>query len=730
MSTTSSQSSEHGRRTRESTSQIPQLSCELCQRRKIKCDKSNPCSSCAKADMKCIPIYRKRLPRGRHVHPRSSAAAAANKGSDELRERISRLEALVVDLSGTPDTCATNAPLNLESATLSSNCGAVDNIVAGKEFGQQFWAQIAEEIGGLRDTVNTSSDDGGSVKSNSKPVTNPNVRFFGIGSTYRGSRRAIDSLLSDSKLTAHLCQIYLRQVDPVIRLLHRPSLSRFMIGGQRYLCYDFNHTSATCLSSAVCYAALASMTDIQCQALLDMDRSTLMAGYRAACEVAFERADLINTDDITVLQAFMLYLLARRTEDSARVIWILFAIAVQVAKTLLIHLERMESFFNRQLRQRLWNTICLLDLQTSFGQATDTIIGSSGVPSLLPMNINDCDFDIDTVGELMGREGLTDMTFALVLYSAQRTGRLLNFHGKDMSDFNWSEREEHVSRFEQNILNLLKFCDPESSSYAWSTFHGAQMRVVAMRLTALRPLHRLSNRPTPQAQNIDLLSSAVEVLNEVHLIRTDPRGEGFRWYEVVQWHALAIAIAECFCADRETLRIYWPLVEASYEDYRTDLKNYHQGMLKKPLEMLMDRVRARVASLFGDSTLLPEFSQTDAASLISFSSGHPAYDSYFQSPDAALDDIDPQDLMGVSPAQNLAGRIDPANFNINPPISYSNNMFMPSSVPPWFLSQYNPSPTMSSLFDGINDVASNMSSKIWEEFVSRLPFEDSLQVPI
>ncbi|KAI0899089.1 hypothetical protein F4806DRAFT_324112 [Annulohypoxylon nitens] len=663
------------------------------RRRKIKCDKSNPCSSCAKADMKCVPIYRKRLPRGRHVHPRS---AATTHESDELRERIMRLEALVADLGGTSDTSATDTPSKLGSAALPSCCDVADRIGSGKQFGREFWAHIAEEVGSLRDIVNTSSSDGGSVKSNSKPVTNPGVRFLGIGSTHNDSSGAIDNLLSNTKMTSQLCHIYLRQVDPIIRLLHRPSLSRFMINGQRYLGYDFNHTSATCLSAAVCYVAVASMTDVQCQVMLDMNRSILMAQYRAACEATLERANLINTDDITVLQAFMLYLLARRTEDSARVIWILFAIAVRVAKALLIHLERIESFFNRQLRQRLWNTICLLDIQTSFGQATDTIIGSGGVPSILPMNINDCDFDVDTVGELMGREGLTDMTFALVLYSAQRTGRLLNFHGKGMTDFNWPAREEHVSRFEQNILNLLKFCDPESSSYAWSTFHGAQMRVVAMRLTALRPLHRLSNRPAPQAQNVNLLNSALEVLNKVHLIRTDPRGEGFRWYEVVQWHALAIAIAECFCADSEVLRISWPLVEASYEDYRADLKNYHQGMLRRPLEMLMDTVRARVNTLFSGSTISPQFSEPDTVSLVSFGSNQPAYHSYVQPPNTALDDMDSPDFLGISSTQNLAQRIDPTNFNINSPVSYSNNMFMPS---------------------------------IWEEFVARLPFEDSLQVP-
>ncbi|KAI1211414.1 uncharacterized protein F4807DRAFT_466675 [Annulohypoxylon truncatum] len=731
MSTPTSQSSDRGRRTVESIVQIPQLSCELCQKRKVKCDKSNPCSSCVKSDTTCVPIYRKRLPRGRHVHHRPSAIT---NEEDELRDRILRLEALVANLSGVSDSSATNTPSNLELAMPSGSSEAADAMGVGKQFGRQFWAHIAEEIGGLRNIVGTPSDDGENVWSNTKAASSPRLRLLGIGSTRGGSLGENESLLTDTKLAAQLCQVYLRQVDPIVRLLHRPSLSKFMLDGQRYLSYDLNHISAICLSSAVCYSALASMTDEQCQTLLNMDRSILIAEYRAACETALERADLISTDDVTILQAFVLYLFARRTEDSSRVIWTMFAIAVRIAKALLLHLEKMESFFNRQVRQRLWNTICLLDLQTSFGQIAEPLVGLGGFPSILPLNINDCDFDVDTVGELMGRDGLTDMTFALVLYSAERTGRLLNFHGKELVDFNWEQREEHVSRFEQSVLNLLNFCDPESSPYAWSTFHGAQMRIVAMRLTALRPLHRLSNRPTPQAQNINLLNSALEVLNKVHLIRTDPRGEGFRWYEVVQWHTLAIAIIECFCADTDTLRISWPLVEASYEDYRTDLKNYHQGMLRKPLEMLMNRVQTRVNYLLSGSNPSGQFSQSEAGSLAPFDTGQPTYYPYSQ-PLNAADEMEPSELTGLPPTQQLAQQhMNTLNSNIgavHPPISYGNNMFMPSSVPPWFLSQlpYNPSPQMGGLFEDISGVSSNMSSRIWEEFVSKLPFEDSLQVP-
>lgn len=64
----------------------PQLSCELCRERKVKCDKLSPCTN-------CIPVRRKRLPRCRHVHNPYF--------ENDLRDRIGRLEALISNLYST-----------------------------------------------------------------------------------------------------------------------------------------------------------------------------------------------------------------------------------------------------------------------------------------------------------------------------------------------------------------------------------------------------------------------------------------------------------------------------------------------------------------------------------------------------------------------------------------------------------------------------------------------------
>lgn len=103
----------------------PQLSCELCRERKVKCDKLDPCTGCIIAGVSCKTIYRDRLPRGRHARKsignlesstprvtrhanRRAAVTTAEASNKELRERVENLETLLQSMANqgtvTPNT--------------------------------------------------------------------------------------------------------------------------------------------------------------------------------------------------------------------------------------------------------------------------------------------------------------------------------------------------------------------------------------------------------------------------------------------------------------------------------------------------------------------------------------------------------------------------------------------------------------------------------------------------
>ena len=121
---------------------------------------------------------------------------------------------------------------------------------------------------------------------------------------------AISQQFLGGRIASELCQIYLRQVDPIIKILHRPSLILWLLEGHGYLSYPDGHASVHALRAAVCYSAASSMTEGQCREAFRTDKDCIVADCRRACELAIERSGLLATRDIAVLQAFVLYLVS------------------------------------------------------------------------------------------------------------------------------------------------------------------------------------------------------------------------------------------------------------------------------------------------------------------------------------------------------------------------------------------------------------------------------------
>ncbi|KAJ9285618.1 transcriptional regulator family: Fungal Specific TF [Paecilomyces variotii] len=745
----------------------PQLSCELCRKRKVKCDKLNPCTSCASSGTACVPIYRTRLPRGRHVNNpphRGPLPPMSTKGpgeadrmiqhtvqvNEDLPERIYRLEALIQsmksaqtstagsqDQSAKPPDTSVYPPTPISSSTLDNSTAPRRLILQRPD---QFWADLVDEIHGLHDVIKFSLGEGEEAPIPSSRSTkiglsdNDGIPVLGLGGGNSLSMPPVESLLHDSAVARQLCGVYLQQVDPVIKILHRPSVNQWMVHGKPYLAYAEGHPATEALGSAICYSAVSSMTENQCSLMFHTSKAQLMVKSRMACEAAIGRAGLLSTRDITVLQAFVLYLVAMRSEDRTQCVWTLIAVAVRIGKGLGLYLDlEIETFFDQQMRRRLWFTICLMDLQASFFQASEPLISvEESASTALPHHINDSDFDPTTTHIDPYREGLTDTTFALVTYHAQRIGRLLNFARHDSkvdrntvpttatstssaSSTSHSRRHEpswsqhHTRRFEEEALRLLHFCDPETSQYAWFTWHGTQSLIATARLAALRPLQHVGNEPPPRREgSTELLRICLQVLEKANLMHTDPRAEGLRWYVTVPWHALALAMAECYVSlDAAMVQNAWPLIESSYLQYEAT----RGGTLSGPLSQLMRRMREKLAGTAPlPSGSLPNCSLTPATAT------SPALSGLLNRPQRSNsgNNLNPSDSPWLS-----TGATTPAGPR------------MPSlpSLPTWHSMSLS-SENLPSLFTGdppppaVADGLHPDTETIWEELFAGVPFND------
>ncbi len=241
-----------------------QLTCETCKRRKVKCDKLRPCTSCTKAGIQCVAVERPRLPRGRSAKKKKRP----QEEPPSLSGRVSMLEELIQSLlnSRAQSRPHSSSPLPLSLAHSPLPSGEAAQQSAGT-LDDRFIDQFAP-IGCL------NSEGDGTL----------------------------------TTLSPRLLQIYTVQVDPILPILQCSALSGLVTQGGWYLEYSPNHPVSQALACAISYMTITTLSSGQCLQEFNAPRDFLLDKHRSLTQLALDRVDYMNTDDLTVLQAFVLFL--------------------------------------------------------------------------------------------------------------------------------------------------------------------------------------------------------------------------------------------------------------------------------------------------------------------------------------------------------------------------------------------------------------------------------------
>lgn len=134
------------------------------------------------------------------------------------------------------------------------------------------------------------------------------------------------SLYPDTREDCYLLlNVFLANVDPIVRIVHRPSLARRFDGfirthysmdkatvGSSYsnnMIFDPTQCDAfEPLAMSIFYAAVNSMQERDVSAVFNTDKSNLLQRYRAGTEVYLIRHEFMTSRTFEVLQAFVLFL--------------------------------------------------------------------------------------------------------------------------------------------------------------------------------------------------------------------------------------------------------------------------------------------------------------------------------------------------------------------------------------------------------------------------------------
>ncbi|KAI3400384.1 hypothetical protein diail_3401 [Diaporthe ilicicola] len=644
-------------------------SCELCRQRKVKCDRQQPCSHCTRSGQECL------YPSGPGRAPKRSRRAE----NAQLMDKLSRLEHIIKRLAsenksdaGSPlaghNDAAADSSVRSQHSSRSvdahnesgdkssgnvSEASGENNSSLDAQFGRLvindsmsyyvgnvLWANLANEVDGIREMVHEAEEDeSDDDEIRWQPVpSSPECAPSGFNAALSGFRAIAYSLHSyhpPMSEAVNLFALFTENVSPVIRLFHMPTLSKTYRDAISSLESLDKNTEA--LLFAMYYSTYISLTNEQCLALCNTSRDAVTEKFRFATEQAFARANLLNTNSMVLLQAAVLFLSALRNQDDSRTTWSLTALVFYVAQSMGLHRDGTVfglKPFETELRRRLWWYICVLDGQSSKYQEHEANFHQFFSDTKIPLHINDSDLHPDMTEAPRERDGWTDMTFCLVRCEAMHTASTTKLIGpglqkaqsragddKGSAVLAVEERRAIVQNFVERVTEkYLRHCDPSEPVPLMSSLVikliFARFWLLAYRPQAgpnsndpitekaptpastrsnrgTTPTDQESKNPLEPETRDTLFSKTIEVIELSTRILTEPGLARWAWYTrtYVQWHAIGYVLAEICCRppSAECDRA-WDAVVSVYESGILRF-NEPRGTVWRPIRRLMAKAR-------------------------------------------------------------------------------------------------------------------------------------------
>lgn len=589
--------------------------------------------------------------------------------NQELLNRISRLESIVgkvdvqslkdldidisdINISNTPEASmsaaeaspSVNRPGHSTQAAgaqqASNQPRQNESHTARRYVGGDFWLNLSHEVEGLKQALEQPSDtDSGEESDTESPESSMGQQkpqpFASQGLLVGCKSPESSGLIHPATAQIlYLLSVFFDRVDPLLKILHRPSILVMLPAGLPRLTL-----AQEALAFSIYFSAITSLSQEACQTNLGQDRATLLKTYQLAVERALGAADYLTSTDLECLQALLLYVACLRVHNQSRASWALTALLLRLGQGagLLRDGEgRGYSPFEVEMRRRIFWQIVVLDVRAAEDRGTEAMIATTMLNMRLPLNLNDDDFGPDSSGPLVERTGGTDITFALAtaqsssifLWLGQsQTQPLGNTPPQQTED----EMITHAQRLENKYITNadishvqsamaaglirlinLKFwlalqypinppAQPASSSPSYPLPVASAPGEATLPSTELRQQQQQRERRWPKVSREAMLQTAVSVLELTQHNKKSPFAERFGWWSntYVQWHPLAVCLAELCSQTRGPLvQRAWESVDIVYPLWAHVVADTRRGQLWRPIRKLYKKAKAaRTAAL-------------------------------------------------------------------------------------------------------------------------------------
>lgn len=520
------------------------LACVRCQQRKVKCDRRFPCANCNTSRAQCVPATLTPRGRRRRRFPERELLERLRKYEDLLRQNNIKFEPLHKDPAGekeSPNTQGGDESDDEQPEAVGADRSSPLATVKSERVyeAKDFWHALNS---GFRDPNNDSDSSHDDVPE--VAVKKGWVQLFGdndhllFGSP--NTNVDLSTLHPEPVQIFRLWQIYLDNVNPLLKVTHTPSLQGCIIEAASNVT-NISPTLEALMFSIYCMAVLSLVVD-DCQAIFGSSKEDLLTRFQFGCQQALLNCGFLRSSDRDCLTALYLYLVSVRPSTVPQSLSAILGVAIRIAQRMGIHSESALAkctTLEAELRRRLWWSLVLFD--TRIGEIADhkTSMLAPTWDCRIPLNVNDSDLrpEMKEPPAVQGKS--TDALFAVVRSELGELVRHTMFH-LDFTNpalkpiFKTVQRGlipevAELATLEKMIEDkYLKFCDPENPLH-FMTIWWTRAYLAKCRLLEHHSRYSSSLVHQTDAQRDTAISHALRMLECDTKFMTSPLTKRFLW---------------------------------------------------------------------------------------------------------------------------------------------------------------------------------------------------------
>ncbi|PWY92814.1 hypothetical protein BO70DRAFT_19912 [Aspergillus heteromorphus CBS 117.55] len=397
------------------------------------------------------------------------------------------------------------------------------------------------------------------------------------------SARNITALHPPTLHIFKLWQVFLENVNPLVKILHGPTVQQQILevtGDLTSIPKGFE-----ALMFSIYCVALVSIDANETQKTFGESKARLLLKYRRGARLALSNAGILRTSDVVVLQAFVLYLLSMRSFSDPQSIWSLCGLAVRMAQRIGLHRDGSHhglSVFETEMRRRLWLQLTILDATTAHSSGIMPQLSLMVTDVQRPSNVNDCDLDPRMTDTPREHGGATEMIFCLARCEfgewIKRWSKITGTQGThsflSSPAISLAEKDRAIDELSHTFdTKYLCYCDTSIPLHYMTTILIHSL-IYILRFSAHHPRQYTDHISQPERDHI--FSICLRVAENCHVVQNGTTTQRYIWHveNHIPWEALIYMLYELGCrVDEEETRKAWFLIDRIYSRHFRDMKH-------------------------------------------------------------------------------------------------------------------------------------------------------------